>query len=99
MRTDIETAAESVLDFLKGIPMSASTVKYYRSCYRTISRYCQCNGIDHFSDGDAENFRKFQIDRHERGEIGWIYALTLRKAAVMLADFMSGKELVWERRN
>jgi integrase len=99
MQTDIEIAAEKVLDFLKGIPMSAGTVKYYRSCYRTIIGYCRSNDITGFSAGDAEGFRKFQMVRHEKGEIGLIYALTLRKAAVMLSDFMSGRKLVWERRN
>jgi integrase len=99
MRNDIETTVDAVLNFLKGIPMSAGTVKYYRSCYRTISRFCQCNGIRGFSHRDAKSFSKFQMERHERGEIGLIYALTLRKAAVMLADCIDGKELVWERRN
>ncbi|MDR1537153.1 MAG: tyrosine-type recombinase/integrase [Clostridiales bacterium] len=99
MQTDIETAAETILDFLKRIPMSASTVKYYRSCYRTINTYCQCNDINNFSDSDAEDFRKFQMNRHEKGKISRVYALTLRKAAAMLADCMGGKELAWERRN
>ena len=99
METSIETAAETVLAFLQGLPMSASTVKYYRSCYRTIGRYCQEAGITHFSSADAGDFSKFQMSRHENGEIGCIYALTLRKAAAMLADCMGGKELVWERRN
>jgi integrase len=39
------------------------------------------------------------MNRHEKGEISWVYALTLRKAAFMLADFIGGKELVWERKN
>ena len=99
MQTDIEIATETVLAFLRGIPMSASTVKYYRSCYRTISRYCQCNNISSFSYGNAEDFRGLQMNRHEKGEISWVYALTLRKAAFMLADCMGGKDLVWERRN
>jgi len=99
MQTDIEIATETVLAFLRGIPLSASTVKYYRSCYRTINRYCQCNNISSFSHSDAEDFRRFQMNRHEKGEISWVYALTLRKAAFMLADCMGGKELAWERRN
>jgi integrase len=99
MQTDIDLAAEAVLDFLRGIPMSASTVKYYRSCYRTIKRYCQCNNVGNFSHSDAEQFKNFQMKRHEDGEIGWVYALTLRKAAYMLADYISGTELVWERKN
>jgi len=99
MQTDIEIAAEAVLGFLKGVPMSASTVKYYRSCYRTINGYCQSNNISNFTHDDAEDFRNLQMNRHEKGEIGFIYTLTLRKAAFMLADCMSGKELVWELKN
>jgi len=99
MQPDIGTAAETVLAFLNGIPMSVKTVRYYRSCYRTINRYCQYNGITNFTGEDAERFRIFQMNRHEKGEIGLEYALTLRKAAVMLADCIDGKELVWERRN
>jgi len=99
MRTDIEMAADAVLDFLEGIPVSASTVKYYRSCYRTINKYCQNASIEHFCNDDAVNFNEFQMSRNEKGEIGWVYTLTLRKAAAMLADCMDGKELVWERRN
>jgi integrase len=99
MQTDIKAAVEAVLAFLEGVPMSASTVKYYRSCYRTINRYCQCKGIREFSSTDAEDFFKFQMERHKNGEIGLIYALTLRKAAAMLADCVGGKELAWERRD
>ena len=79
MQTDIEVAAEAVLDFLKGIPMSASTVKYYRSCYKTINMYCQSNSIGMFSHDDAEDFKKFEMNRHEKGEIGRVYALTYPK--------------------
>jgi integrase len=99
MQTDIEVAAEEVLAFLKGVPMSEGTLRYYRSCYRTINRYCQRKGISRFSDIDSEDFFKFQMERHENGETTLIYALTLRKAAAMLADYMGGKKLVWERRN
>jgi integrase len=99
MQKDIETAAEAVLAFLKGIPMSVCTVKYYKSCFRTIGRYCQDNDIISFSYNDAEDFRKLQMSRHESGDVSRIYALTLRKAAFMLADCMDGKELIWARRN
>lgn len=99
MQRSIGIAAEGVLDFLNKIPMSGSTVKYYRSCYRTINSYCQSKGIKSFTDKEATDFSLFQMSRHERGEIGLIYALTLRKAAMMLADCTEGKMLVWERRN
>ena len=45
MEKSIENAADAVLAFLNGIPLSASTVKHYRSYYRTIGRYCQSNGF------------------------------------------------------
>jgi integrase len=99
MQTDIEIAAEKVLDFLKKIPMSAGTVNYYRSCYRTINRFCKSNEIRKFSHNETEVFSKFQMNRHEKGEINLVYASILRKAAAMPADCMDGKEPVWERRN
>jgi hypothetical protein len=39
------------------------------------------------------------VEGRQKGEFKLIYALTLRKAAAMLADCMSGKELAWERKN
>jgi len=99
MQKKIEKATEVILAFLRKIPMSANTVKYYRSCYKTIVQFCRNNGIRKFSNKNADAFNKFQVDRHEKGEIKRIYVLTLRKAAAMLADYMDGKELVWERRN
>ena len=99
MQKSVETATEAVLEFLKGIPLSANTVKFYRSCYRTVITFSKSNGIDRFSGREAETFRNCQMIRYENGEINLIYALILRKAAVMLADYMEGKELVWERRN
>ena len=69
------------------------------SCYRTINRFSESNGISMFTGRDAENFSEFQMERHKKGEVTWVYALTLRKAAAMLADYMEGKKLVWERRN
>ena len=99
MKRRFDDAVKAVLEFLMEIPMSAATVKYYKSCYRTIRRFCQSNGIEGFSYKDMESFNKYQKQRLENGEIRLIYALTLRKAAIMLADQLSGKKLVWERRN
>ena len=99
MMSAIEKASETVLEFLREIPMSAGTVKYYRSCYRTINIYCRSYGIDEFTDQDAVDFGKYQMDRHTSGEISFIYALTLRKAGVLLADCMKGRSLVWKRRD
>jgi integrase len=99
MKTKTEDAANIVLKFLTEVPMSTTTVKYYRSCYRTITRFCQSNGIEDFSYKDMEVFNKYQMQRLENGEVKLIYVLTLRKAALMLADQLNGKKLVWERHN
>ena len=99
MEKYIEIESEKVLEFLRGIPMSASTVRYYSSCYRTIAVYCKHYGISVFTEQDSRDFSEFQMKRHKDGKIGLVYALTLRKAAAMLADSIAGKELVWERRN
>lgn len=95
----INEASEIVLSFLKDIPMSASTVKFYRSCYRTANRFCEQHRIEAFTDKVARSFIELQTERYEKGEIKLIYTLTLRKAAMMLADCTEGRELKWERRN
>ena len=99
MQKSIKESSDAVLAFLKGIPMSAATVRYYGSCYRTIGNYCQTNNINTFTESEAEAFISYQMRRHENGEINLVYALTLRKAAMMLMDCMRGRNLVWERRN
>ena len=92
MEKSIEIAADTVLAFLEGIPMSAGTVKYYRSCYRTIGRYCQSNDVKEFTINEAEAFSKYQMSRHEKGEISQGRAMILRKAAAMLADCMQTRK-------
>ena len=99
MKKRIEDAVKAVLEFLMRIPLSAATVRYYRYCYRTISKFCQSNGIEDFSYKEMEWFNKHQKQRLENGEIKLICVLLFRKAAIMLADQLSGKKLVWERRN
>jgi integrase len=96
---DINEACESVLSFLVDIPMSASTIRYYGSCYRTVRRFCEQRGIKVFTDQAAQSFVEFQMERYEKGEIKIVYAKTLRKAAMMLADCSEGRELKWGRRN
>lgn len=99
MQKSLEAASKEVIDFLEGIPLTPNTVKYYRSCIKTINTYCNNNGIDGFSSKDASAFFGCQMSRYENEEISLVYALIQRKAAAMLADCIEGKKLVWERRN
>ena len=99
MQKSLETASKEVIRFLEEIPLTLSTVKYYRSCFRTIGAYCNKNDVDSFSSKDANAFSICQMSRHKNGEISLVYALILRKAAAILADCVEGKKLVWERRN
>jgi integrase len=95
----IDEAVEAVLSFLRDISMSDSTVRYYGSCYKSARIFCEPRGIREFNDQAAQTFIEFQFKRFKRGEIKLVYTLTLRKAAVMLADYTEGRELKWERRN
>ena len=95
----IMEASEEVLEFLSGIPLSGVVLNNYQRGFHAIRDYCESKGIDGFSDGDAEDFIEDQRKAHERGEFGQNKYRQLRKVAVLMADHMQGRTLVWGRRN
>ena len=99
MSEKIDIAVGGVLNFLKGVPLCASTVSAYQSCYKILRTYCENGGISQFTIQDADIFTDSQIPRRESGEISVSYYRNLRKAAVLLADYMQGNELTWRRRD
>ncbi len=59
MDTTLEISVENVLDLLKNIPLSDTTVRYYRCCYNNILSFCAKKGINRFSTAEAEEFYQF----------------------------------------
>jgi len=82
-----------VLDFLKRVPLSTSTVNGYRNCYTRIISYCESAGIDAFTDEEAEGFVKSRLKRMDGGEFSPQQFRLYRKAATLLADQVHGREL------
>ena len=96
MQKSIEVAIIEALSFLENVPLSSETVKNYRRYFNMINKFCQRNDFVRFSDEEFEVFTQFQLDRHKKGEIIFTYFRVLRKAATILADCWSGKELKWK---
>ena len=89
-------AERSVVEFLEGVPLMGSTVKTYKSCYRTILIHCERNDIGVFGLKEAELYNDSLKRRFENGEICRGYYQYLRRSAALLADQMEGNPLVWE---
>ena len=84
-----------VLDFLRKIPLSGSTVNDYQIRYRSILAYCESSGIVCFSHSEAQVFTDHQTIRFRTGQISERHLRKLRRSAFLLAECMEGKELVW----
>lgn len=99
MENDLTMAVDRILDYLRKIPLSQSTIRYYRCCYNVITTYCQSNGIAVFSSQDAKMFFDYQQSRCQNREITKIYCLIMRKAAIILAEYLESGTIEWKRRN
>lgn len=99
MSITITQAVDDILRFLEDIPLSANTVKYYGFCYQEVLRYCSKNSLVAFSHPDADGFCTLQEKRVQIGEICNTYALIMRKAAFVLADYFFTGNICWKRRN
>jgi integrase len=96
---NLTTAVDRILDYLRKIPLSQSTIQYYICCYTAITTYCQINLITVFSSQDANKFFEYQQSRCQNGEITRIYCLIMRKAAFVLAEYLETGTIEWKRRN
>ena len=100
MNTDtLRSSIDSILRYLREVPYADATVHYYSSCFGNILLYCSNNKISCFNHETAAEFVALQIERSERGEVDWIYAKAMRKAAFVLADYMETGTINWKRRN
>lgn len=99
MAQKLEKAMKDVLRILEAIPLAPASIRYYGCCYRNVLLYCTENGITSFSYENANDFFSIQMERANSGEIGNIYAWTIRKAAFMLADYYATGVVLWKRRD
>jgi len=99
MNKTIEESTKYVLHILEAIPYADYRIRYYGRCYQNIIHYCSESRIQSFSYEDAADFFSMQMERVVNREIGKNYALTMRKAAFMLADYYVTGIVFWKRRN
>jgi len=95
----IEESTKDVLHILEAIPLASASIRYYGYCYQNILHYCSENSIQYFSYENAADFFSTQMNRVANEEIGKTYALTMRKAAFMLADYYATGIVFLKRRN
>ena len=92
---EIIKASGDVLEFLKSIPLSKSTIRGYNRWLRRIAAHCESSGITKFTDKEADSFIKSQSLCLENGELYPQDFRAQRKTAALLADQMQGRKLVW----
>lgn len=95
---EIIKASGEVLKFLKGIPLSDITIRGYNRWLNHILTHCRNNGINKFTDEEAEQFIKRQVYRLENGELYPQDFRSVRRTAALLADQMQGRELLCIRK-
>jgi len=98
MTKTIEESTKDVLHILETIPLATASIRYYSSCYQNILHYCLDNRIHSFSYEDAADFFSVQMERVANGEIARVYAINMRKAAFMLADYYATGTVFWKLR-
>jgi len=95
----IEESTKDVLYVLETIPLASASILYYGCCYQNILHYCSKRRIHSFSYENAAEFSSIQMERVDSGEICKIYALNMRRAAFMLADYCATGTVFLKRRN
>ena len=87
MQKNLINYTEDILDYIQKIPLSDSTVKYYRSCYNSMINYCKNNSNEDKIQMSME-FLKYQEKRYIQKKIGQIYYLIMRKATYVLIEYL-----------
>lgn len=100
MKTEVlRNGCDAILQYLKDVPYSDATIRYYGFCLDNVVSYCESGDIVDFTHETARKFSDWQSCRAENGEIHWVYAKAMRKAAFVLADYLSSGMVNWKRRN
>ena len=98
MENVLSTLVEGVLAETARIGFADGSVKYYRSCCRTVVRFCDGRGIDRLTEQAVEQFLAAMDERVRRGEIGHGTRSTLEKTAKMMLEFQQTGVVLWRRR-
>ena len=84
---DLNKKVQDIMETIKSIPLSKSTVNNYNSFFKEILKYCQERGLERFGYSSVSGFMSFQKERLEGGEINKRTYLSKRKPAWVLAGY------------
>lgn len=94
----LQEGADRILQYLREVPYSDATVRYYGFCFENVLQYCETENIKQFDYTTAQLFFESQKLKSDNGEMSFVYALTQRKAAFALADYLATGKIDWKRR-
>lgn len=89
---------EGVLAEAARIGLAPGSIRYYRSCCRTVVRFCRGRGIDRLTEQAVEEFLAAMDERVRRGEIHSVLRSNLEKTVRMMLEFQQTGAVVWKRR-
>ncbi|WP_214465541.1 tyrosine-type recombinase/integrase [Microbacterium flavescens] len=98
MNDEASEVAEGVLAEATRIGLAPGSIRYYRSCCRTVVWFCRSRGIDRLTERAVEEFLAAMDDRMRRGEIRSVLRSNLEKTARMMLEFQQTGAVVWKRR-
>ena len=94
----LQEKVNEILAYLRKVPYADSTVRYYGFCYQNLLQYLATDECDSFGSHLAAKFSADQMERVKSGEITQVYALIMRKAAFVLADYVQTGQINCSRR-
>lgn len=95
----LRNGSRVILHHLQEVPYSDATIRYYGYCFENVISYCENENVAGFNYEIATEFANRQSERAANGEIHWVYAKNMRKAAFVLADYLADGTIDWKRRN
>lgn len=98
MLEKLTNSTNEILNYLRKIPLSKSTVRYYSSCYKSLISYCKEKNCE-FSYKISVEFLEYQKQRLLNNKIQKIYYLLFRKSIYTLLDYLENGVIYWNRRN
>lgn len=98
MNDDEFEVAEGVLAEAMRSGLSQGSIRYYRSCCRTVIRFCRSRGIDRLTESAVEEFLVAMDERASRCEIHSVMRSNLEKVARTMLEFQQSGAVVWKRR-
>ena len=74
MQTDLlRNNADEILSYLKAVPFSDATVRYYGCCYENLYRFCESYSIECFDHCTAAEYSEYQKLKADNGELSIIF--------------------------